>query len=123
MKAILATSAAYATISASGASAAITRQTGSQLGTQLLLAIVATGVTTGATFNIEGRRSTRDGNTPYQVLNTFSITANGTYAVPVETDLDAIGTAPLYEQYRVNTTSFTDGSYVVTKQTITGKVG
>lgn len=111
MNASTVTNGSYATISASGASAAATRTAGAR---QFGFAIVASTVTSGATFQIEGRRSVNGVNTAYRPIRKFAITASGTYAVPAD-PLNG-GT---FDEYRVNTLARTDGSYVFTTQALT----
>ena len=115
MNASTVTTAAIATVTAAGAQAAVA--VGAE--NAAVLKLVASGVTSGATFNIEGRSSTRDGVGSWIPLVTFNVTANGTYAVPVFTNKQFhIRRGMTIEEWRLNAVSVTDGSYVATSGTV-----
>lgn len=77
--------------------------------------IVATTVTSGATFRVEKRNEA--GN--WVPINKFSITANGSYAVPVwGGNQSRNGDGPA-TGIRVNCISYTDGSYACSVSKLT----
>ncbi len=110
------TKGTYATISATGASAAATRLAGAA---EFGFACVASTVTTGATFQVEGRRSVNGVSTAYVPLTEFDIPASGTYSVPADPPRTSLHAGEQYDEYRINCLSRTDGSYVFTTQAIT----
>lgn len=110
------TTSANATVTATGGQTAISRGTSGSMN----INIVASTVTTGATFQIEGRTVDQVGTGPWIPFLAFAITASGTYSVPAAHDGKKWHTGPgLPTDVRVNCTSYTDGSYVVTSTAIT----
>lgn len=124
MKATVVTSTDYAAVAATGAQAAYSHAAGSQLGNKLIFACSTASSGGTSTFNIEGRRSNRDGATAWTPLRTFSIAANGVMAIGADSDIDNVGDADCYDQYRINCTAY-DGAatHTFTTQAVASPVG
>jgi hypothetical protein len=113
MKETTVASGAIATVTATGAQTAVAVSTEDDA----LLACVASTVTTGATFTIEGRSSTRDGAGSWIQLQQFTIAASGTYAIRVFSNKQRhLRRGKTIDEWRVNCIARTDGSYVFTSQ-------
>jgi hypothetical protein len=116
MKKSTVATAAIATVTATGTQTAVAVGTENSASVN----IVASSVTTGASFQIEGRTSTRDGAGSWIPVVAFDITANGTYSIPVFGSKQRhIRTGKTIEEFRLNCTALTDGSYVATSGKVT----
>lgn len=116
MKSSTVATAAIATVTATGTQTAVA--VGSEDEAQLN--VVASSVTDGATFQIEGRSSTRDGAGSWIPLVAFSITADGTYSVPVFSNKQKrIRRGKTIEEWRLNCLTRADGSFVCTSGKVT----
>lgn len=80
-------------------------------GTTACVVIVATSVTSGATFQVERQRSVGQ---PWEIVARFEITTNGSYGVSTRNDSVPDGQSNV----RVNCVAYTDGSYACTLQTM-----
>ena len=107
----LTTDAIGAGLSSVTAGTALALTQGDPRGIDRSVVIVATSVTTGANLQVEV-----DCGSGYEVLAKFSITADGSYAIPLAPK-DRKGSDP--ESVRVRVNSRTDGTYTPHLTTLT----
>lgn len=109
-------------LTAAGSTSALTFG-GDGRGQSASVLIVATAVTTGASFTIEveggGTSNTTFGGAAanYAPIASFAITANGSYAVPI--DVRRRGAIGADTKIRVTCTTRTDGSYACSLSKLT----